>query len=76
MNTFTITDFEFSFLEEGFSARDTVEQKINEFSQTVSFLCWYMTFVRWGVGCFLHNASHALLYRKTEMPFMFVTWEM
>lgn len=39
MNTNTPT--EFSFLEEGFSARDTVEQKINELSLTVSVLCWY-----------------------------------
>ncbi|XP_023279294.1 ornithine decarboxylase 1-like, partial [Seriola lalandi dorsalis] len=30
MNTATPTEFEFSFLEEGFSARDIVEQKINE----------------------------------------------
>lgn len=29
------TEFDFSFLEEGFSARDTVEQKINESSTTV-----------------------------------------
>ncbi|XP_028994787.1 ornithine decarboxylase isoform X2 [Betta splendens] len=34
MNTFAVTDFEFSFLEEGFSAPDTIEQKINESSQT------------------------------------------
>lgn len=30
MNTTTPTEMEFSFLEEGFSARDIVEQKINE----------------------------------------------
>lgn len=35
------TDFEFSFLEEGFSARDIVEQKINESSLTVCILCWH-----------------------------------
>lgn len=29
------TEFDFSFLEEGFSARDIVEQKINESSTTV-----------------------------------------
>lgn len=39
MNTATPTEFEFSFLEEGFSARDIVEQKINESSMTVSILC-------------------------------------
>lgn len=35
------TEPEFSFLEEGFSARDIVEQKINESSMTVSvpFCC-------------------------------------
>lgn len=33
------TDLEFTFLEEGFSARDIVEQKINESSMTVSVLC-------------------------------------
>lgn len=41
MNTNTPAEFEFSFLEEGFSARDTVEQKINESSLTVSLLCRY-----------------------------------
>lgn len=40
MNTTTSSDFDFSFLEEGFSARDIVEQKINESSMTVSILCW------------------------------------
>lgn len=39
MNTSTSTEFDFSFLEEGFSARDIVEQKINESSTTVSILC-------------------------------------
>ncbi len=39
MNTATPTEFEFSFLEEGFSARDIVEQKINESSMSVSVLC-------------------------------------
>lgn len=39
MTTATPAEFEFSFLEEGFSARDVVEQKINESSMTVSFLC-------------------------------------
>ncbi|KAM8914048.1 ornithine decarboxylase isoform 1-T1 [Spinachia spinachia] len=34
MNTATSTEFDFSFLEEGFSARDIVEQKINESSTT------------------------------------------
>ncbi|KAF3701513.1 Ornithine decarboxylase 1 [Channa argus] len=34
MNTATPTEFEFSFLEEGFSARDIVEQKINESSMS------------------------------------------
>lgn len=32
MNCFASEDFDFSFLEEGFSARDIVEQKINEVS--------------------------------------------
>ncbi|XP_063298233.1 ornithine decarboxylase [Pelobates fuscus] len=32
MNTFACEDFDFSFLEEGFTARDIVEQKINEVS--------------------------------------------
>ncbi|KAG8445642.1 hypothetical protein GDO86_010429 [Hymenochirus boettgeri] len=32
MNSFSNEDFDFSFLEEGFSARDIVEQKINEVS--------------------------------------------
>lgn len=41
MNTTTPNKFEFSFLEEGFSARDIVEQKINESSLTVS--------IRWGL---------------------------
>lgn len=41
MNTTSLTEFEFSFLEEGFSARDSVEQKINESSLTVRILCWY-----------------------------------
>lgn len=36
MHTATPTEFDFSFLEEGFSARDIVEQKINESSMTVS----------------------------------------
>lgn len=39
MNTATPNDFDFSFLEEGFSARDIVDQKINESSMTVSVLC-------------------------------------
>ncbi|XP_034015322.1 ornithine decarboxylase isoform X2 [Thalassophryne amazonica] len=34
MNMPSSTEFDFSFLEEGFSARDTVEQKINESSMT------------------------------------------
>ncbi|KAL7380063.1 hypothetical protein ABVT39_010868 [Epinephelus coioides] len=34
MNTATATEVDFSFLEEGFSARDIVEQKINESSMT------------------------------------------
>ncbi|KAM6917628.1 ornithine decarboxylase isoform 1-T1 [Lycodopsis pacificus] len=34
MNTATPTEFDFSFLEEGFSARDIVEQTINESSMT------------------------------------------
>ncbi|XP_058472170.1 ornithine decarboxylase 1-like [Solea solea] len=34
MNTATPTEFEFPFLEEGFTARDIVEQKINESSLT------------------------------------------
>lgn len=41
MNTATPTDFDLSFLDEGFSARDIVEQKINESSMTVSILCWH-----------------------------------
>ncbi|CAI9603780.1 unnamed protein product [Staurois parvus] len=32
MNSFSNEDFDFSFLEEGFSARDILEQKINEVS--------------------------------------------
>lgn len=36
MNTPTPAEFDFAFLEEGFSARDIVEQKINESSVTVS----------------------------------------
>ncbi|MGH0120670.1 UNVERIFIED_CONTAM: hypothetical protein FKN15_035056 [Acipenser sinensis] len=32
MNGFSTTDFDFSFLDEGFCARDIVEQKINEVS--------------------------------------------
>ncbi|XP_073530260.1 ornithine decarboxylase isoform X2 [Phyllobates terribilis] len=32
MNSFSNEDFDFSFLEEGFSARDVLEQKINEVS--------------------------------------------
>lgn len=36
MNTVNPSDFGFSFLEEGFTARDVVEQKINETSMTVS----------------------------------------
>lgn len=39
MTTATPAEIEFSFLEEGFSARDIVEQKINESSMTVSVLC-------------------------------------
>lgn len=35
------TEFDFSFLEEGFSARDIVEQKINESSMTVSISRWH-----------------------------------
>lgn len=38
MNTIT-PELEFTLLEEGFSARDTVEQKINESSVTVSVYC-------------------------------------
>uniref|UniRef100_A0AAY4DQT3 ornithine decarboxylase n=1 Tax=Denticeps clupeoides TaxID=299321 RepID=A0AAY4DQT3_9TELE len=34
MTTFTPADFDFSFLDEGFSARDIVEQKINESSMS------------------------------------------
>ncbi|XP_028294397.1 ornithine decarboxylase [Gouania willdenowi] len=34
MNTNASSEFEFSFLDEGFSARDIVEQKINESSST------------------------------------------
>ncbi|XP_054469564.1 ornithine decarboxylase [Anoplopoma fimbria] len=34
MNTATPTEFDFTYLEEGFSARDIVEQKINESSMT------------------------------------------
>lgn len=34
MNTFTPADFDFTFLEEGFCARDIVEQKLNESSTT------------------------------------------
>lgn len=41
MNTAAPTEFEFQFLEEGFSARDIVEQKINESSMTVSVMCWH-----------------------------------
>lgn len=33
------TALEFSFLEEGFSAKDIVEQKIKESSMTVNVLC-------------------------------------
>lgn len=36
MNTFTPADFDFTFLEEGFCARDIIEQKINELSLSVS----------------------------------------
>ena len=36
MNADALADLEFSFLEDGFSARDIVEQKINESSMTVS----------------------------------------
>ena len=35
MNTFTPADFDFTFLEEGFCARDIVEQKLNESSNSV-----------------------------------------
>lgn len=41
MNTATSNEFEFSFLEEGFCARDIVEQKINESSMTVSVCIKY-----------------------------------
>ncbi|XP_046873765.1 ornithine decarboxylase [Hypomesus transpacificus] len=34
MNTFTPADFDFTFLEEGFCARDIVEQKLNESSNS------------------------------------------
>ncbi|KAJ8333067.1 hypothetical protein SKAU_G00419630 [Synaphobranchus kaupii] len=34
MNTFTPADFDFTFLEEGFCARDMVEQRINELSMS------------------------------------------
>lgn len=36
MNDFTNDEFDFAFLEEGFSARDILERKINEVSQSVS----------------------------------------
>ncbi|KAJ8333061.1 hypothetical protein SKAU_G00419570 [Synaphobranchus kaupii] len=34
MNTFTPADFDFTFLEEGFCARDIIEQRINELSMS------------------------------------------
>lgn len=36
MSTFTPADFDFTFLEEGFCARDIVDQNINELSMSVS----------------------------------------
>lgn len=36
MTSVTGSDFDFAFLEEGFCARDIVEQKINESSLSVS----------------------------------------
>ena len=41
MNSASSPEFEFPFLEEGFSFRDTVEQKINESSRTVRVQCWF-----------------------------------
>lgn len=38
MTTFTGEDFDFTFLEEGFCARDIVEQKINESLLSVSLV--------------------------------------
>lgn len=38
MNSFSGEEFNFSFLDEGFTAKDIVDQKINEVSSSVSIL--------------------------------------
>lgn len=41
----SFNDFDFTFLEEGFCARDIVEQKINESTSSVSFLQHIFVFI-------------------------------
>lgn len=53
MNSLTPSDFDFTFLEEGFNARDIVEQNINELSMSVSTLRRFIIVCRFPLSAFL-----------------------
>lgn len=44
MNNFSNEEFEFTFLDEGFTAKDILDQKINEVSSSVSMIAKWLRF--------------------------------
>lgn len=75
LETMNTAEFDFSFLEEGFSAKDIVEQKINELSMTVRSWRGNIYLI---LRCFCYDGSvsnHCTpSCRMTGMPSMCVTW--